>query len=961
MQPLLAIAQHQHPSSASSPEWSRSEEAVTLQAIRHSLEDGTLSREEAFLEIVRFAIDDKARVEVKNRFATQRRAILDEHMRSDQRVGTDPALASFIENEMIRCFTPYLIEFQDVIEGSSPESKKIAEYLNPSTTNSFQYYDSPSGKFRLRYVTSGTDSVSVIDSTGSGIPDYIEKAALYADSTWNYLVGTLGFEDPISGSISQFEIRFRKFSGIYGQYPIGASYFEVHSTFVGFPANQDPEGNILGALKATIAHEFKHAIQYKTNRFRGNAGTFNWVELDATMTEEVVFSTAKDYLNYLNNSASIFGVVNPYTPRAYYQAPFGLFYGERFGEDFWVDTWREIRTNNYMLVFDAMRNVLQTRGFDFDEEFLRNMTWHYASGARSAEAFGFNDRSFYPNIKITENLAKIAPSYASTRSLLPYSTRFFEIQPDGLLTGPAVVGLTRNNDALIASIVAYNLDNSIEKHVLSGANRAGFDGVRLTTNWENVSRIGIIVANPGSVTGNVQILAGTDDAIGGYKYADFSGNAVIDLMDVENILTTVANQLATTIPGRFISADVSGNQQISAYDGSLVLQYLSNKIDFFPVDASETGFGPELDWFRNETPPAAKHVAAETHDFTASTSWRHTVGNTPDNDTLSIYISVDSGQYASFYNEITFNPSELSFQKFDFPGLNSIISGDNDVNAKQLSRSDTFSHSRETKKRDNSTSENLAKNNKPSSSSYEIYIDQGSASNVLHDSTEHSSRSAATSRANSANAIILYENEQQSETPNETPGVNDQLETNLITTSSDTQIMVKYQISGGTIRFAVASDEYAFSDEFFVLKFVPLIEATTTVTFNALQLDEHPRFEPALTIQETVVPVDPVGIENPSTLPLKTELHQNYPNPFNPTTNIRYNLQNPSFVEISVYDVTGRLVSTLVNGHIGAGSHSVTFRANDLSSGIYIVRLKTSDASNRSSFEVHTRKMMFIK
>lgn len=905
MQPLLAIAQHQHPSSASSPEWSRSEEAITLQAIRHSLEDGALSREEAFLEMVRFAMDAEAREEVKNRFATQRRTILDEHMRSDQKVGTAPALTSFIENEMIRCFTPYLIEFQDVVEGGSPESKKIAEYLNPSTANTFEYYDSPSGKFRLRYVTSGSDSVSVIDSTGSGIPDYIEKAALYADSTWNYLVGSLGFEDPISGSISQFEIRFRKLSGIYGQYPRGASYFEVHSTFEsGFPANQDPEGNILGALKATIAHEFKHAIQFKTNRFRGNAGTFNWVELDATMTEEVVFSTAKDYLNYLNNSASIFEVVNPYTPRAYYQAPFGLFYAERFGEDFWVDTWREIRNNNYMLVFDAMRNVLQNRGYDFDEEFLRNMTWHYASGARSTSEFGFKDKLFYPNIKITENLAKIAPSYTATRSLLAYSTRFFEIQPDGLLSGPAVVGLTRKNDALIASIIAYNLDNSIEKHVLSGPNRAGFDGVRLNTNWENVSRIGIIIANPSSFLGNVQILAGTEDAIEGYKYGDFSKNSVLDLMDVEQVLSAIVNPSQTFSAEQFISGDVSGNQQLSAYDGSLVLQYLSDKIASFPVDASGTGFGPELNWFRNETPPAAKHVAAETHDFTATTNWRHTVGNTPDNDTLAIYISVDSGQYASFYNEIAFNASELSFQKFEFLG----------ANAKAI------------------------------------------APNV-----ELSSHPVTASKVNNASSIVPHQNELHSANSNETPVDYNQFESYLVTTSSNTQIVVRYQISSRTIRFAVASDEYAFSDEFFVLKFVPLIEATTTLTFNALQLDEHPRFEPGLTIQENVVPVDPVGIEHPSTLPLKTELFQNYPNPFNPSTNIRYSLQNSSFVEISVYDVTGRLVTTLVNGPVGAGSHAVTFRANDLSSGIYIVRLKTSDATDRSSVEVHTRKMMFIK
>ncbi|MBU1882444.1 T9SS type A sorting domain-containing protein, partial [bacterium] len=66
-----------------------------------------------------------------------------------------------------------------------------------------------------------------------------------------------------------------------------------------------------------------------------------------------------------------------------------------------------------------------------------------------------------------------------------------------------------------------------------------------------------------------------------------------------------------------------------------------------------------------------------------------------------------------------------------------------------------------------------------------------------------------------------------------------------------------------------------------------------------------------------------------------------YPNPFNPTTSISYHLSAVSHVNISVYDVSGRLVAELIDGFRDAGSHEVTFDAVGLSSGIYLYKLTT--------------------
>ena len=83
-------------------------------------------------------------------------------------------------------------------------------------------------------------------------------------------------------------------------------------------------------------------------------------------------------------------------------------------------------------------------------------------------------------------------------------------------------------------------------------------------------------------------------------------------------------------------------------------------------------------------------------------------------------------------------------------------------------------------------------------------------------------------------------------------------------------------------------------------------------------------------------------------------LIQNYPNPFNPVTNINYSIPKHGFVTLKIYDIMGKLISTLVNTEQLAGNYSVNFNADNLPSGIYYYTITSGDFTE-------TKKMVLIK
>jgi len=83
-------------------------------------------------------------------------------------------------------------------------------------------------------------------------------------------------------------------------------------------------------------------------------------------------------------------------------------------------------------------------------------------------------------------------------------------------------------------------------------------------------------------------------------------------------------------------------------------------------------------------------------------------------------------------------------------------------------------------------------------------------------------------------------------------------------------------------------------------------------------------------------------------------LYQNYPNPFNPSTKIKYQIPNESKVVITLYDILGKEIETLVNGSKEPGTYELELNAHSLASGTYIYKLVAGDF-------VESKKMILLK
>ena len=146
-------------------------------------------------------------------------------------------------------------------------------------------------------------------------------------------------------------------------------------------------------------------------------------------------------------------------------------------------------------------------------------------------------------------------------------------------------------------------------------------------------------------------------------------------------------------------------------------------------------------------------------------------------------------------------------------------------------------------------------------------------------------------------------------------------------------VVIAFKNGNGT---TTNTNSYSFTDNISSLNANKLSYRLNQVDFNG-----QSQFSP-------VVLVDNI-------IPVNYSVSQNFPNPFNPSTIIKYQLPQNSFVNLRIYNSLGQEAATLVNGMVNAGTYEVQFNASNLSSGVYYYVIKAGN-----NF-VQTKKMIFIK
>ena len=401
------------------------------------------------------------------------------------------------DNGMIhKCTSPLHIfgyKHKNEISSSLIDNNTVVKQKSAMAT-----YTSASGKFEFTYQTSGDDAVPATDSNSNSVPDFVEEAGIAADSTYSYLVQTLGFADPIPDG-STYEISFEDLQNTYGfaqtySNPGGpGTHIVLEKDFVGFPSNNDPDGDQLGALRVTVAHEFKHAIQFAQNDFTGDSD--GWAEMDATLIEEVVYDLVNDYYNYLGGVGDVFG--NPgvsVSPGSYEDVTWALYFHEKIGADFWPGVWNRIENSVTDIPFlNAVGAELDSRGLDYTQSLLELYTWHYTSGAYSNANFGFNESMFYPTPNSQRTDTQVEDVLSEDITLGRFSSYFLNVKPPSNQTGEASVLINTGSSEISLAVVALFKDESVAFAYAEA--ESGDYVVNEGWLWSDIERLGAIVLN----------------------------------------------------------------------------------------------------------------------------------------------------------------------------------------------------------------------------------------------------------------------------------------------------------------------------------------------------------------------------------------------------------------------------------------------------------------------------------
>lgn len=260
--------------------------------------------------------------------------------------------------------------------------------------------------FRIEYATSGPDAPTPTDlAPQNGVPDFVEWTGAACEQAWATEVGQLGYTAPeiANGQNARYPVTYQA-QDAYGYTTVISglqTQIVLHPSYEGFPFNQDPDGDAVGALRVTVAHELKHAIQWMYSPWTEG----NWIELDATWMEDVVFDQVDDYVNFIRGPGSPFTA--PSLPlflgnsASYEDCNWETYLAATLGYDHLRAFWERRRDFAGESVLLSWQQNFDAAGTSIAGVWRDYVAWNFASGEHAVPGYGYEEAAAYPTTPAT--------------------------------------------------------------------------------------------------------------------------------------------------------------------------------------------------------------------------------------------------------------------------------------------------------------------------------------------------------------------------------------------------------------------------------------------------------------------------------------------------------------------------------------------------------------------------------
>jgi len=478
----------------------------------------------------------------------------------------------------IKCGTPVMMEAMNAAPSLSTAFRaEVEEASTRPPTDSV--YATASGHFLIHYDLDSVNKVPATDADSSGHPDFIEMLALYLDSCWSYEVDYLGWrmppDDGVAGGDGRYDVYPTSIGLVYGftiqdqpgpePWSDYTSYILLNKSFMGFPPNDDPEGDQAGTMKATCAHEFNHACQFADNALQQHVAESWFQELSATWIEDVVYDTVNDNYYFLDDffpfpQLTLFDGGQ----HKYGAFVFGKFIEESLDTNVIRSAWDKMRWSGASVSLDT---ALMDKGSSFAATYRTFAGWNYFTDTRNL-GLHYSEADRYPLVPITrtESVYPLGPKSGATIQAM--AADYVEFLPDG--GGHDVVEVFfngANGTAWQAAFWQVDSSGSAVEHAFTLDPATG-NGTIYLGGFDTMTKGVLVAANCNTSTSEV-----------GYQYtlqflarADCNHNGFADIFDVLYLIDFVYNNGPAPVPFWEVG-DLNCSGGIDILDISIIIDY----------------------------------------------------------------------------------------------------------------------------------------------------------------------------------------------------------------------------------------------------------------------------------------------------------------------------------------------------------------------------------------------------